>query len=105
MTQNLVTQATGGSKIHEREYDYDAFSNLYQSQVTASNGLQNYETFTYDNLHRLTASDRAYSSSGKQGSNRTSGKQGSNRTYCLGCVFLGLPMGPGRTRRFSIASI
>ena len=62
MTQNLVTKTSGGSKIHELDYDYDGFSNLYQSTVTASNGLQNYETFTYDKLHRLIESDRAYSS-------------------------------------------
>ena len=62
MTRNNITKAAGGAVVHELEYDYDGFGNLYQSVVTAKNGLPNYETFTYDNLHRLIQSDRAFSS-------------------------------------------
>ncbi len=65
MTLNRVTKASNGDELHELEYDYDGFGNLYQSIVTASNGLQNYELFTYDDLHRLTRSERIYSSTNR----------------------------------------
>ncbi len=65
MLTNHVTLTSGGSTVHRLEYDYDGFSNLYQSEMTANNGLQNFETFTYDDLHRLTKSDRAYMSEGR----------------------------------------
>ena len=61
MTDNHVTKTAGSSTVHRLEYDYEGFGNLYQSIVTAKNNIQNYETFTYDKLHRLKVSDRAYS--------------------------------------------
>ncbi|MGH2568484.1 MAG: RHS repeat domain-containing protein, partial [Bacteroidota bacterium] len=62
MIRNFVTKSSTSATVHELGYDYDGFANLYQAVTTASNGMQNFETFTYDNLHRLTKSSRAYSS-------------------------------------------
>jgi len=62
---NYVTAFTsGGLQRHRIDYEiYDDFGNLKRQKVENTVGGVNktsYENYTYDNLHRLTASDQTY---------------------------------------------
>lgn len=56
-----TTATSGGDQRHRIEYQYDGFGNLSRQDVENQrdlNTILSYETYTYDDLHRLKTSDR-----------------------------------------------